>query len=399
MDAFYAQVEQLDDPSLRGRPVLVGGRNGRGVVLTASYEARPFGVGSAMPMSRAIRKCPKAIVVPPRFERYMKLSSLIMDAFEDFSPTVEPLSLDEAFLDMTGAEGIFGPPLAIGRKMKDAVRDVTGGLVASVGLSGTKYVAKVAGAIYKPDGLLYVPQEEARAFLAPLHVSKLWGAGPATVPRLEAVGLRTIGQVADADPRWLSDTLGAMGRRFASLARAENPRRGKGSRRGRSMGSERTLAVDVSDPAEIKLHLRRSADAIGQRLRKKGGMLARGVRVKLKTSSFRSVSRQATLRPAANTGAALYQAAVELLDRFEHTEPYRLVGLAAFDFVSERPQQLELFDPDRLAERLRLESTMDAIRKRFGRDAVKRAEDQERPNRGIAVNLDHLDAPLPETST
>ena len=168
MDAFYAAIEQLDDPALRGRPVLVGSPTGRGVVLTASYEARPFGVGSAMAMAKARRLCPQAVIIPPRFDRYQETSRTIMKVFSDFSPDVEALSLDEAFLDMTGSENIFGGPESIGRRIKDAVREATGGLRASVGLSGTKYVAKAASAYRKPDGLTVVPPEEAKAWLAPL---------------------------------------------------------------------------------------------------------------------------------------------------------------------------------------------------------------------------------------
>jgi len=200
MDAFYAAVEQLDDPRLRGRPLLVGPPGARGVVLTASYEARPHGVGSAMPMVTARRLCPNAVVVPPRFERYQEVSAAIMRVFADFSPEVEPLSLDEAFLDMTGSEGLFGDPETMGRRLKAAVRDATGGLTVTVGLSAIKYVAKVASGYKKPDGLTVVPPESAKAWLAPMPVSRLWGAGQKTEPRLHALGLRTIGDVADADP-------------------------------------------------------------------------------------------------------------------------------------------------------------------------------------------------------
>ena len=225
MDSFYAAVEQLDDPALRGRPVLVGPDSGRGVVLTASYEARPFGVGSAMSMAQARRLCPEAVIVPPRFKRYQALSKIIMAVFSDFSPIVEPLSLDEAFLEMTGAEGLFGDPEDMGRRVKAAVREATGGLAVSVGLSGTKYVAKVASDFSKPDGLTVVPPASAREWLAPLPVSKLWGAGRKTQARLETFGFRTIGDIADADPAFLVDRLGKMGAHFFSLAHAKDPRR------------------------------------------------------------------------------------------------------------------------------------------------------------------------------
>jgi len=203
MDALYAAVEQLDDPALRGRPILVGSSSNRGVVLTASYEARPYGVGSAMPMARAKRLCPKALMIPPRFDRYQEISRTIMRVFSDFSPEVETLSLDEAFLDMTGSERLFGDPQSIGRRLKDAVREATHGLTASVGVSATKYVAKVASARRKPDGLAVVPPDQAKAWLAPLPICWLWGAGPKTEVRLHQMGLQTIGDVAAIDPKVL----------------------------------------------------------------------------------------------------------------------------------------------------------------------------------------------------
>ena len=214
MDAFYAAIEQLDDPMLRGRPILVGPPSNRGVVLTASYEARPYKVGSAMPMARARQLCPAALVVPPRFERYQQVSKIIMSVFGNFSPDVEALSLDEAFLDMTGTEKLFGTPSQIGNRLKDAIREATGGLTASVGLSGTKYVAKVASGYRKPDGLTVVPPAQARAWLAPLPVSSLWGAGPKTETRLRALGLQTIGDVATCNPEFLTRALGSAGAHF-----------------------------------------------------------------------------------------------------------------------------------------------------------------------------------------
>jgi DNA polymerase-4 len=239
MDAFYAAVEQLDDPSLRGLPIMVGGASDRGVVLTASYEARIYGVGSAMPMARARRLCPQAVIVPPRFGRYMEVSQQVFSAFDGFSPSVEPLSLDEAFLDMTGAQGIFGAPERMARLIQEAVHQATGGLNASVGVSGTKYVAKVASDLRKPKGLVVVPQAKAREFLAPLPVSRLWGAGPKMAARIRALGLETIGDVAAADPDMLEHQLGSAGPHFRALALACDPRevfarRGAQSRGGAS---------------------------------------------------------------------------------------------------------------------------------------------------------------------
>ena len=329
MDAFYAAVEQLDDPSLRGRPVLVGPPSHRGVVLTASYEARPYGVGSAMPMAEARRRCPHALVVPPRFERYEEISARIMHVFGDFSPAVEPLSLDEAFLDMSGAQHLFGPPEVMGRKLKDAVLQATG-LQVSVGISATKYVAKVASAHGKPDGLTVVPPEHAVAWLAPLPVDWLWGVGVKTAPKLHALGFMTIGDIAACDVRELSLRLGSAGTHYYQLAHATDPRRVTRGRGARSIGSDRTLSTDVSRRADIELHLRRAAERIARRVRAKH-YVAGGIRVKLKTTKFELLSRQRHLPRPDDTADVFFAVSRQLLDRFDHPGPFRLVGMAAFD--------------------------------------------------------------------
>ena len=389
MDAFYAAVEQLDDPRLRGKPVLVGPRSGRGVVLTASYEARPFGVGSAMPMAKALKLCPDALVVPPRFERYGELSARIMTVFRDFSPRVEPLSLDEAFMEMAGAEHIFGPPHVMGQAIKDAVKEATGGLTASVGVGATKYVAKVASGHAKPDGLTIVTADEAVAWLAPMSVARLWGAGPKTQAQLRALGLNTIGDVASADLEMLRDKLGHAGNHFYELAHARDPRRVESQRVARSMGSDRTLKEDVVSRSDICQHLRRSADRIGRRLRRKK-FLAGGVRVKLKTSQFQLLTRQCTLAEPSDTASGLYQAAVTLLDKFDHPGPFRLVGLAAHSLVKE-PEQGQLSLLDESGEQRELETTLDQLAERFGEGVVRRARDLGRSTvSDFTVNLDFV---------
>ncbi len=390
MDAFFAAIEQLDDPSLRGKPILVGGSNRRGVVSTASYEARPFGVGSAMPMAEAMRKCPDAIVVPPRLERYSEISKIVMGVFADFSPDVEPLSLDEAFVDMTGAEEHFGAPEEMGRRLKAAVFEATGGLHVSVGVANTKYVAKVASDYDKPDGLTIVRPEEVFAFLHPLPLSCLWGAGPVTVGKLEALGFRTIGDIAKANPLELR-ALGVMGDHFHRLAHNRDPRPVVGDRAAKSIGSERTLEDDIQGPDAIKPHLQRSADEIGRRLRA-AGLKARGVRVKLKTSGFRLNTRQTKLQNPTDVAEHIFETGVGLLPEFELNEPLRLVGLAAFDLldISGVAEQLDLFDDGaRVAKRRKLETTLDAVRAKFGRDALQRADRiRERENPRSSTELD-----------
>lgn len=390
MDAFYAAVEQLDDPTLRGRPLLVGPQSARGVVLTASYEARPYGVGSAMPMAQARRMCPDAVIVPPRFDRYQQVSATIMKVFSDFSPEVEALSLDEAFLDMSGSEQLFGDPHSIGRRLKAAVRDATNGLTASVGLSGTKYVAKVASATRKPDGLTVVPPGQAKSWLAPLSVSWLWGAGPKTQARLQQLGLHTIGDVASADARFLSAKLGSAGLHFHTLAQAEDPRPVVGRRASKSIGSEHTLEEDVREKAVIKFHLRRSADTVGRRLRKKN-YVAFGVGVKLKTADFQIVTRQHRLSEPTDVADKLYSVGVSLLDHIEQRGPFRLVGLVAYDLVdADTLMQLDLFGAS--ARRRQLEVAIDGLVERFGTNVLCRADDLNKsPGVRLAATLDFLD--------
>jgi len=341
-------------------------------------------------MAKARHRCPDALIVPPRFDRYQQVSASIMRVFADFSPDVEALSLDEAFLDMTGAERLFGDPEAMGRRLKAAVRDATGGLTVTVGLSATKYVAKVASGHRKPDGLTIVPPEDARAWLAPLPVARLWGAGQKTEPRLHALGLRTIGDVAAADPKLLVAKLGKLGLHFYTLAQAQDPRRVDGNRKSQSIGSEHTLDRDVRDNAEIKLHLRRSADTIGRRLRKKG-YVAFGVGVKLKTADFKSLTRQQRLTEPTDVAEQLYTVGVELLGEFGHPGPFRLVGMVAYDLAGAGdPMPSDLFGT--FVRRRRLEVAIDELAERFGGNVVQRADDLAKP-RGmtIAANLDFMD--------
>lgn len=390
MDAFYAAVEQLDDPALRGRPVLVGPKSDRGVVLTASYEARPWGVGSAMPMAWARRRCPEALIVPPRFDRYREVSAAIMAVFEDFSPRVEALSLDEAFLDMSGAEGLFGAPRRMGRRLKDAIRDATGGLTVSVGISATKFVAKVASDYAKPDGLTIVASGGARRWLAPLPVSVLWGAGPKTQTVLESLGYRTLGDIAAGDADTLVARLGKLGRRFVELARAEDAREVASGRASKSISAELTLESDITSRRDVEFHLRRAAESVGRRLRRQG-LACGGVRVKLKSADFRVLSRQRTLSTPTSATEDLLGTALALLPMFPDTGPLRLVGLGAYRLLRQAPSEqldLPIATPDR---RERLQGTLDSIGERFGADAIRSAGELIRDLRVTpAVNLDCL---------
>jgi DNA polymerase-4 len=311
-----------------------------------------------------------------------------MEVFSNFSPEVEALSLDEAFLDMSGSEGLFGDPVSIGRRLKTAICDATGGLTASVGLSATKYVAKVASACRKPDGLTVVSPEDAKAWLAPLSVSWLWGAGPKTQARLHELGFHTIGEIAGADPRFLSTKLGSAGLHFHTLAQAEDPRLVVGRRVSKSIGSEQTLDADICKKADIKLHLRRSADIIGRRLRKKG-YAASGVGVKLKTFDLQIVTRRRHLSKPIDVAEGLYSVGVDLLNQVDHPGPFRLVGLVAYDLVGiDNVMQLDLFGT--LTRQRKLESAIDGLAERFGVEVVFRA-DALRPGMRLSPTLDFLD--------
>ncbi len=371
LDAFYASVEELDDPSLADYPLIVGSPNHRGVVLTANYHAREYGLRSAMPMVEALKRCPFAKIVPPRFERYKELSGWMMQAFNEFSPAVEAISLDEAFIDMSGASGLFGKPVQMGQKIKDAVFEATRGLTLSVGVAPNKFVAKVASAFDKPDGLTVVSEDEIVDWLEPMRVSKLWGAGPHTVAKLEQLGLYTIGDIQRRDVDWLQRMLGNSGEHFHALASGLDKRSVSRRHRARSLGHERTLSEDVSAHHVLAEHLRQSAEHVGQRLRQKN-LLARGVRVRLKTSGFELLTRQAVLAHPTSSTALLTDAAVSLLDRFKTRQTYRLVGMAVFDILNDSdPVQTDLFADDTRVDDL--ERTIDAVKDKFGDETLFRA--------------------------
>ncbi|MGI9430587.1 MAG: DNA polymerase IV, partial [Myxococcota bacterium] len=269
MDAFYASVEQRDDPSIRGKPVIVGGTGGRGVVSAASYEAREFGVHSAMPTYEARRRCPDGIYLRGDMARYSRESKRIFEVFGRFTPVVEGLSLDEAFLDLTGTERLFGTAREAAERLRAEVREETG-LAVSVGIAPVKMVAKIASALSKPDGLLEVKPGEVRAFLDPLPVGRLWGVGPVAQERFEAAGLRTIGDLARADGRELGKTLGDWGGSVARLARGEDVREVEAWRDPVSISEENTFSSDVDDERKQREAIIAHAEAVARRLRRTG---------------------------------------------------------------------------------------------------------------------------------
>jgi DNA polymerase IV len=376
MDAFYASVEQRDDPSLRGKPVVVGGAERRGVVAAASYEARVFGVHSAMPMARAMDLCPDAVVVRPRMSTYVEVSKTIMSVLRDFTPVVEPLSLDEAFLEMTGTEALFGDGPSAAVQIRAAVFAATR-LTCSVGVACNKFLAKIASDLDKPDGLTVVPRGREAEFIAPLSIRKLWGVGPKTAARLEPLGLLTIGDLAAADEAWMIQQVGAnRARHLKRLARAEDARVVQTRRRRISIGSEQTLMDDVIGAAQVERQVRRRCETVARVLRDKGKR-ARGVRVKVRYSrTFALATRQAQLVEATDEAAMLLRAAQALLPRFETLDvPIRLVGVSVFDLEdASDPTQLSLFGASSTRP---LESALDAIEGRFGQRSVWRGDRAE----------------------
>jgi len=368
MDAFYASVEQRDDPRLRGKPVAVGGASRRGVVLAASYEARPFGVRSAMPMARAIRLCPQLVVVPPHFDQYAAASEQVFEVFHTFTPEVEGLSLDEAFLDVTRSQALLGAPLEQARAIKARIREKTQ-LSASVGLAEVKFAAKIASELSKPDGLLEVPRGQVREFLAPLPASRLWGVGPRTDEQLKSLGLRKIGDVARADRAFLEAQLGSVGPWLHDLADGIDPRAVEPDVEAKSIGAEETFEDDL-EGEELLPFLHQQALRVAARLRR-AGVRARSVHLKVKYADFRIATRQETLPEPTDDGAEIYRIAARLLERVE-ARPIRLTGVHAGE-LGARPPQLGLFDEE-AKKRERLNRSLDEIARKFGPDAVLPAD-------------------------
>ena len=361
MDAFYASVEVRDDPRLRGRPVAVGGSARRGVVLAASYEARPFGVRSAMPMARALRLCPGLVVVPPHFDRYVEASEQVFKIFHEFTPEVEGLSLDEAFLDVTRSIALFGSAEEQAAKIKARIRERLR-LTASVGIAEVKFAAKVASDLRKPDGLVVVPEGGVREFLAPLPVSRLWGVGPKTEKVVLALGLRTIGDVARSDDAWLERELGSLGPWLSALARGIDPRPVEADREAKSIGSEETFEDDL-EGEDLHPFLHGQALRVAARLRR-AGVRARAIHLKVKSATFRITTRQRTLPEPTDDGATIYAVVRELLTQVP-AGPVRLTGVHASGLGAQLPL------PDgRSARRARLNASIDQIQERFGPDAV-----------------------------
>jgi DNA polymerase-4 len=388
MDAFFASVEILDDPSLRGKPVLVGGASRRGVVAAASYEARKFGCHSAMPMMEALRKCPHAIVVPPHRARYEEESAKVFAVFHEFTPLVEGLSVDEAFLDVTASQSLFGDGRAIAQKIKARIFERTK-LTASAGVARSKFVAKIASDMQKPDGLTVVP-ENAAAFLAPLPIERMWRIGKRAAPLLRTHGIATLGDLARANDSSLESLLGSWGPVAKDLARGIDDRPVEPDGEAKSVSAESTYEEDLTTREAIERALLDHSFRVAQRLTE-SELASASVVVKLKYSDFTIQTRQMAIDPACDT-QSLYQAAKDLLRRFPlEGRRVRLVGVGAKDLMNGPPPP-NLFSREVVKKKGALEKVTLEINKRFGSAHLTRAElldgedvavpDDERTDRG-----------------
>ncbi|HEX9763346.1 MAG TPA: DNA polymerase IV, partial [Acidimicrobiia bacterium] len=381
LDAFYASAEQMLDPTLRGRPVLVGA----GVVVAASYEARAFGVRAPMPSREALELCPGAVVVEGHFEKYFELSEQVMAIFDDATPVVEQISVDEAFLDVAGTTHLLGTPRQIGRRLRRRVRDEVG-LPLSVGIASTKFLSKIASARAKPDGLVVVGLGEELDFLHPLPVEALWGVGKVTAARLHRLGVDTIGELAAASPRALAPFLGpGVSAALGALSWNLDPRPVRGGRKAGSVGSQQALGRGLTSNEEMGVVVLGLADRVGRRLRAKG-RAGSTLTIRVRYPGPRIVTRSHTLPSPTGSTAALTELGTELLGRallVSGGEPVTLIGLAVSSLTTDSHVQLELdLDDDSVLRagsaadlrRRSLDQTVDAVRDRFGRDLVRLGE-------------------------
>ena len=372
MDAFYASIEQRDNPHLRNRPVIVGGSLHRGVVSACSYEARSFGVRSAMPLSKAMQLCPKAVVLPVRMERYKKISQEIFTIFSRFTDRMEPLSIDEAFLDVTGCERLFGGAAAIGQCIRKSIREELG-LPASAGVAPNKYLAKLASEAAKPDGLKVIRPTEIDDFLLPLPIEALWGVGKRGKTRLNELGIRHIADLRNLRQEQLTQIFGVNGKRFYELARGIDDRPVVTADTIKSIGQEETFSVDLFSIDELHRHLLRLAEKVATRLRRKA-LQAGTLTVKVKYSNFEQITRSRTKDRPTDSVPEIYPVVKELLLNTEAgLRGIRLLGVAAGNLVPRGAGQLTLFDEDAETGKKRaLDEAVDRIREKYGTPGIKR---------------------------
>ena len=372
MDAFYASVEIRDDPTLEGKPVVVGGApDQRGVVAAASYAARKFGIHSAMPMARAVRLCPDLVRLPGDPARYSEVSGKVFKILESFSPLVETISLDEGFLDVSH----FSDPFTLGRSIKEKIREAVR-LTASVGVAPSKFIAKLASDHRKPDGLVVVSEGEVLEFLHPLPIERLWGVGTKTAPRMRALGIRTIGDLAARDASWARQQLGEHGLILRELALGRDDRPVVGDQAYKSISSEMTFATDIADRAKLLGLVADQVATVAKRMRREG-VLGRTVQLKMRDDTFATRTRRKTLGAPTDDGDAIYRAARALLEADPLDRPLRLIGVGMSGFSEAGAQTLSLFDaavePERAAD-TKFQQALDALEGKFGKGAVRRGQ-------------------------
>lgn len=375
MDAFFASVEQRDDPSLRGRPVLVGGAGKRGVVAAASYEARAFGCRSAMPMVVALRLCPDAVVVRGSYDEYKRVSQQVFTIFESVTPLVQPLSIDEAFLDVTGSLRAVGDAVSIARLIRERVLAEVG-LTVSVGVAPNKFLAKLASDMDKPDGLTVIDPDRVQETLDPLPVTRIFGIGGAAEKRLARLGVRTIGDLRRMPVKVVQDALGSFGARVHELAQGIDDRPVVPDREAKSVGHEQTFGEDLTEPDEVRAVMLDQAEQVGRRLRAKGRR-AKTVTVKIRFGDFQTITRAHTLERSTDETNAIYAAARELFDAWARAafRPVRLIGVSTSQLSdADEPEQGGLFEDAGAQERRRgVDAAFDAINDRFGKRVITRA--------------------------
>lgn len=393
MDAFYASVEERDRPELVGKPLIVGGTpQGRGVVAAANYAVRKFGVHSAMPTSRALRLCPQAILLPPRLDYYAQISEQIREILFRYTPLVEPLSLDEAFLDVTGSEDLFGPSVGIGRRIQREIRESTR-LVASVGVAPNKFLAKIASDLEKPNGFVVVDPAGVQDFLDPLPVGRLWGVGRVTGQTLEQLGVRTIRQVRETPLAVLQQHFGKSGEHLWQLAQGIDARHVVPDREAKSISHETTFAVDLDDREALRAWLLELTEQVGRRLRQHN-LFGRTVDLKVRFADFHTISRSKTLAAPSNITEEIWRTAAELLEGCLSSGELRIrllgVGMSGFD--SPRQVQQTLFADEERQKLTQLDEVADQIRDRFGSSALHRAS-------GLLHDAEHIPVPRPKKVT
>ncbi|UJX41818.1 DNA polymerase IV [Desulfovibrio sp. JY] len=373
MDAFFASVEQHDDPTLAGKPVIIG-RDLRGVVSAASYEARTFGVHSAMPVAEAKRRCPHGVFLPGNRRRYAEVSRVVMATLQTVSPLVEPASIDEAYVDITGTETLFGPPETLGRRLKAMIREATG-LNCSVGIAPVKFIAKIASDYDKPDGLTLVAPEQVALFLADLPVGKIPGVGKRAQATLSRLGVRVVGEILQYPPEFWQRHLGKWGLDLYARACGQGSDTVNPSREAKSVSAENTFTTDTADRARLAAWLLHQAERVGRELRQ-DNQSGRTITLKLKFNDFRQITRSRTMPDPTSSDTVIYAVAKELLEAEPLPRPLRLIGVGVSNFGNE-PRQLSLFeDPGRKRREHggKIDAALDAIRGKFGRDAIVRGQ-------------------------